>query len=78
MIFGQQFACREFKEFTKVYGIVQVTSSSLNPQSNGLAERLVQTNMIILKKCTESDDDIYLRLLDLRNVPRDNKIGSHM
>lgn len=45
--------------------IITITS-----QSNGLAERSVQTIKNILKKCTESGDDMYLRLLDLRNTPK--------
>lgn len=75
---GPQFACQEFKEFTRAFGIDHVTSSPLHPQSNGLAERSVQTIKNILKKCTESGDDMYLGLLDLRNTPRDNEIGSPM
>ena len=75
---GPQFACQEFKDFTRAYGIQHTTSSPLHPQSYGLAEKAVQTVKSILKKCTDSGDDVHLALLDLRNTPRDAEIGSPM
>jgi len=75
---GPQFASREFKDFVDKYGIQHVTSSPLYQQSNGLAERAVQTVKNMTKKCFETGDDIYLCLLELRNTPRDEEIGSPM
>ena len=75
---GPQFACQEFKDFTRAYGIQHATSSPLHPQSNGLAEKAVQTVRSVLKKCTVSGDDEHLALLDLRNTPRVAEIGSPM
>lgn len=75
---GPQFASREFKDFVEAYGINHVTSSPLYQQSNGLAERAVQTVKNLTKKCFETGDDIYLCLLELRNTPRDDEIGSPM
>ncbi|KAK3098150.1 hypothetical protein FSP39_016659 [Pinctada imbricata] len=46
--------------------------------SNGLAEKSVQTVKNLIKKCSDSGDDIYLALLDLRNTPRDDEMGSPM
>ena len=57
-------------------GIQHTTSSPLYPQSNGLAEKAVQTIKMTLKKCKEAGEDPYLALLDLRNTPRDQNIGS--
>ena len=75
---GPQFASREFKDFTAKYGIHHVTSSPLHQQTNGLAERAVQTVKNLIKKCAESGDDIYMCLLELRNTPRDDETGSPM
>ena len=71
---GPQYSRSEFKTFKKEYGIQHTTSSPLYPQSNGLAEKAVQSTMI-LKKCKEAGEDPYLALLDLRNTPRDQSMG---
>ena len=75
---GPQYASAEFKEFTTEYGIDHITSSPLHQQTNGLAERAVQTVKNMIKKCYETGEDIYLSLLELRNTPRDSDIGSPM
>lgn len=71
---GPQYTSAEFKSFVASYGIEHVTSSPLYAQSNGLAETSVQTVKILMKKCLESGDNVYLALLDLRNTPRDEQI----
>lgn len=75
---GLQYTSAEFKSFVASYGIEHITSSPLYSQSNGLAEKAVQTVKNLFKKCSESGDDVYLSLLDLRNTPRDEQIGSPM
>lgn len=75
---GPQYTSAEFKSFVASYGIEHVTSSLLYAQSNGLAEKSVQTVKNLMKKCLESGDDVYLALLDLRNTPRDEQTGSPM
>jgi transposase InsO family protein len=75
---GPQFSSQEFKQFVDSYNIKHVTSSPLYQQSNGLAERAVQTVKNLTKKCFETGDDIYLCLLELRNTPRDDVVGSPM
>ncbi|XP_061170340.1 uncharacterized protein K02A2.6-like [Saccostrea echinata] len=75
---GSQYTSAEFKSYVASYGIEHVTSSPFYAQSNGLAEKSVQTVKNLLKKCRESGDDVYLALLDLRNTPRDEQIGSPM
>ena len=75
---GPQFASAELKSFANDYGFEHITSSPLYPKSNGLAEKSVQTVKNLIKKCSESGDDIYLALLDLRNTPRDEEMGSPM
>ena len=56
---GPQFSSREFAKFAASYGFKHTTSSLYFPQSNGLAERTVQTVKNILK----GNQDPYLAIL---------------
>ena len=47
---GPQFSSQEFKQFVDSYNIKHVTSSPLYQQSNGLAERAIQTVKNLTKK----------------------------
>ncbi|XP_041376696.1 uncharacterized protein K02A2.6-like [Gigantopelta aegis] len=69
---GPQYSNYEFKEFAKIYGFVHITSLPRYPQSNGMAERTVQTVKKIFKKAKETGRDPYLALLDFRNTPIEN------
>ncbi len=73
---GPQYTSQQFQEFMKQCDIQHTTSSPLHPQSNGLAEKAVQTIKMMMKKCREAGDDFHLALLDLRNTPRDQQTGS--
>ena len=66
----------EFKEFSKEWGFIHKTSSPGFPQSNGLVERAVQTAKKMLDKCKCDGTDPYIALLNLRNTPRDQVLGS--
>ena len=73
---GPQFSSREFCEFSTKYQFQHITSSPEYQQSNGLAERAVQTAKRLIKKAIQDNSDIYLALLELRNTPRDSTMGS--
>ena len=63
------FNSTEFSDFASKWGIKVTTSSPTYPQSNGQAERAVQTVKRILKKSTLDGTDPYIALLEYRNTP---------
>ena len=63
------FGSREFKDFAREWGIKTSTSSPNYAQSNGQAERFVQTLKGLFKKADEDGRDPYLALLEYRNTP---------
>lgn len=65
------FGSHNFREFCKEYDIEITTTSPHYPQSNGLAERSVQTAKSILKKCS-NDSEVWIALLEYRNTPIKN------
>ena len=73
---GSQFTSAEFKDFADRWNFRHYTSSPEYPQSNGLAERAVRSAKGLLECCRVSKSDIYLALLNLRNISRDNVLGS--
>ena len=62
---GPQYASREFQEFCGKFNITHVTSSPAFPQSNGEAERAVQT----VKRMWTKSSDKHIALLDYRTTP---------
>ena len=66
---GPQFANYKFKEFCAEYGIDHNTSSPRFPQSNGMAERTVQTVKNLLKRSLTSNQDPSVALLNFRSTP---------
>ena len=69
---GPQYSSQEYAKFAKQWGFKHVTSSPHYPQSNGLAERTVQTVKNILRKADANGADPYLSLLEYRNAPVDS------
>ena len=65
---GPQYTSVEFKDFTKDWQIEQKISSPRNPQSNGMAERCVQTMKASLLKTIEEGEDVNLALLTYKTT----------
>ena len=65
---GPQFTSQQFKEFAVKYGFKQIDSNPMYPQSNGQAERFVQTIKGMIKKCVIAEQDIDIALLNYRNT----------
>lgn len=68
---GPCFASQEFANFAQKYNFKHTTSSPLYAQSNGLAEKTVQTVKKLLKKAKLDKKDPYLSILEFRNTPLD-------
>ena len=66
---GPQFASAEFERFAKNWDFVHTTSSPMFPQSNGRAEKSVQTVKNIMKKSKDAGEDHYIGLLAYRTTP---------
>ena len=62
---GPQYASHDFATFASSYNFQHIISSPLFPQSNGQAERTVQTAKRLLKNA----EDPYMALLTYRNTP---------
>ena len=62
---GPQYSSLEFKQFAEAYDFCHTTSSPLFAQSNGQAERTVQT----VKKLLKESKDPHLALLTYRSTP---------
>ncbi|XP_059044987.1 uncharacterized protein K02A2.6-like [Achroia grisella] len=78
---GTNFCNQKFREFTKNWNFTHRTSSPTFPQSNGLAERYVQTVKNLFKKADYEKKDKYLALLEYRNTPKvemENKTPSEL
>ena len=66
---GPQYASGEFRGFSESWEFEHVTSSPGHAQSNGQAERTVQTVKNMLKKAQSGNGDPYIALLEYRNTP---------
>ena len=68
---GPQYSSQEFSEFANKWDFKHVTSSPHYPQSNGLAEKTVQTVKNMFNKCKKDGKDPYVALLEYRTTPLD-------
>ena len=63
------FNSAQFRKFAQEWNITLSTSSPTYPQSNGQAERMVETVKQLLYKADEAGIDPYIALLEYRNTP---------
>ena len=73
---GPQYSGKQFKEFTKNWGICHTMSSPHYPRSNGFIERNVRHVKPIIRKTIRNGEDIQLTLLNLRATPIDTGLPS--
>ena len=73
---GPQFSSGKFSKFSSDYQFQHHTSSPHYPRSNSKAEKAVQTVKNLLRKAQVENRDFHLALLDLRNSPTNDDIGS--
>ena len=69
---GPQYVSDEFHQFTKSWDFEHKTSSPMHSQSNGLAEKTVQTAKRLLAKAKETGTNFERMLLHYRSTPVDN------
>ena len=62
---GPQYSSQEFAKFASSFEFNHITSSPRFPQSNGQAERTVQT----VKRMLTNSEDLYIVLLSYRATP---------
>ncbi|XP_026688729.1 uncharacterized protein K02A2.6-like isoform X1 [Diaphorina citri] len=73
---GPPFNSQDFARFCQSWDIEHVKTSPHYSKSNGLVERTIQSVKNIMKKCKESNSDVYLGLLQFRNAPKAEGIES--
>ena len=71
---GPQYTSAEFKDFMEQWQIEHRVSSLRNPQSNGMAERCVQTMKKSLIKTMEEGKDKDLALLTYKTIPLSHRL----
>ena len=73
---GPQYTLAEFKDFMEQWQIEHGVSSPRNPQSNGMAERCVQTMKASLTKTLEEGEYVNLALLIYKTTPLSHSLPS--
>ena len=73
---GTQFTSQEFKDFIGDWQIDHRITSPTNAQSNGQAEKFVQTVKNSLTKAMEGGQDLYLAILSYITTPFSHSLPS--
>ena len=73
---GTQFTSQEFKDFIRDWHIDHRITSPTNAQSNGQAERFVQTVKNSLTKAMEEGEDLHLAILLYITTPLNHSLPS--
>lgn len=63
------FGSYMFRQFCEAYDMQIITTSPNYPQANGLAERTVQTAKGLIQKARDSNEELWMSLLEFRNTP---------
>ena len=71
---GTQFTSQEFKDFMRVWDVQHRVTSLTNAQSNGQAERIVQTIKNSLTKAMEGGEDLHLSILSYITTPLNHSL----
>ena len=69
---GPEFSSHKFRSFLKTWDILHKTISPHYHQSNGLAERSIQTVKRTLNKAKFNSEDHFLAMLSLNSLPDQN------
>ena len=73
---GTQFTLQDFKDFMKALQIDHRITSPTNAQSNGQAERFIQTVKNSLTKAMEGGEDLHLAILSCISTPLNHSLPS--
>ena len=73
---GPCYSSREFEMFWKQWEFKHIMSSPHSHQSNGFAERMVQTTKLVIKKALRANTDIEYALLCVKATPIRSIINS--
>lgn len=73
---ARYYTSQQFQVFADQWDFVHVTSSPDYPQSNGLAKRAVRSAKQLMERSHRDGTDVFLNLLNIRNIPRDKTLGS--
>ena len=71
-----QFQAQEFKDFMHRWDIQHRVTSPTNAQSNGQAERFIQTIRNSLNKAMEGGEDLHLAILSYISTPLNHNLPS--
>ena len=66
---GPQFVSKEFSSFMEQWGVDHVVSSPHHQQGNGKVESAVKTAKHLMKKTIAAGEDLWLAILEWRNIP---------
>ena len=73
---GPPWNGQEWKNFATTYNFTHTPISPKHSQANGMVEKAVGIAKKMLLKCYETKTDPYLALINIRNTPGNNTIGS--
>lgn len=73
---GTQYTSLHFKLLAQQWDFEHITSSPGYPQSNGFTEQAVRSAKQLMEKSHRDGTEVFLNLLNIRNIPHDSTLGS--